>query len=432
MRSPTAKLPRSRAACRRKTCLWYFILLFALERDAWMAEVFRVPVPAPGTLQSTWDTVQLFAVPRFEPAETGTLPRAHEIRAVFFDGEPFRGKPTRVFAWIGVPAVRNGKIPGVVLVHGGGGTAFRDWVALWMDRGYSAIAMDTCGTFLTSASTADVDRHRHERSGPPGWGGFERVDDPVGDQWMYHAVAAVIRGHSLLRSLPQVDPGRIGITGISWGGIITEIAAGVDDRFAFAAPIYGCGFLGENSLWREKQLQAIGRGSALRWLTLWDPSQYIGRAQVPMLFVNGTNDKHFRPDSWQKTYRTKPGQRSVVLKLRMPHGHAPAGDPREVVVFADSITRGGQPLPRIMAQGHEGGIAWARFSSSTPITKAELLYTKDRGEWMARHWDTQPATLDRRAGRAESHIPDGAAAWFLNLTDSRGCIISTEHEESDL
>src|SRR5579864_1920085 len=50
------------------------------------------------------------------------------LRALYYDGLPYRGTATRVFAWYGAPAGRRGKVPGVVLVHGGGGTAFRDWV----------------------------------------------------------------------------------------------------------------------------------------------------------------------------------------------------------------------------------------------------------------------------------------------------------------
>ena len=83
--------------------------------------------------------------------------------------------------------------------------------------------------------------------------------------------------------------------------------------------------------------RAERREKALHWLTLWDPSQYIGGARMPMLYCNGTNDKHFRPGSWQKTYRTQPGPHLLSLKLRMPHGHPPAGDPKEITVFADSL-----------------------------------------------------------------------------------------------
>src|SRR5688572_23767614 len=87
----------------------------------------------------------LFATPKSTPAEgfTAVDPR---IRAVWIDAKPLAGKPTRAFAWIGMPKVEPGKkVPGMVLVHGGGGTAFDTWVKLWVDRGYAAIAVDTCG-----------------------------------------------------------------------------------------------------------------------------------------------------------------------------------------------------------------------------------------------------------------------------------------------
>lgn len=393
-------------------------------------ELFPVPVPPADRPQTVWNFPELSAVPETFPAEGKDLPRDGEIRPVFYAGEPYRGKPTRIFAWIGVPAHGPGeKLPGMVLVHGGGGTAYREWVKLWVARGYAAIAMDTCGAFLHSASAENADRHHNEWSGPTGWGGFAAVDDPVTDQWMYHAVAAVIRGHSLLRSLPDVDSTRIGLTGISWGGIIAEVAAGVDARFRFAAPVYGCGFLGENSFWLTSDMQNMGRVQATRWLTLWDPSQYIGRASMPMLFCNGTNDKHFRPDSWQKTYRTKPGPRTLSLKIRMRHGHPPAGDPAEITVYADSMLRGGAPLPRVIDQGREKDQAWATFSSPVPLAKVELVYTKDTGDWMVREWLSTAVPIAAEATRVEATIPPGVTAYYFNLTDTRGCIVSTEHEE---
>jgi hypothetical protein len=96
------------------------------------------------------------------------------------------------------------------------------------------------------------------------------VDEPVEDQWPYHAVAGALRAHSLLAAHPSVDASKIGLTGISWGGYLTCVVrhatahpartrvhcqlvraqvSGVDERYRFAAPVYGCGFLHENSVW---------------------------------------------------------------------------------------------------------------------------------------------------------------------------------------
>src|SRR5262249_55644912 len=50
----------------------------------------------------------------------------------------------------------------------------------------------------------------------------------------------VSRCVSLLGRLPEVDPDRIGVTGISWGGYLTGLVAGLDDRLKAAVPVYGC------------------------------------------------------------------------------------------------------------------------------------------------------------------------------------------------
>ncbi|HVY69320.1 MAG TPA: acetylxylan esterase, partial [Verrucomicrobiae bacterium] len=65
-------------------------------------------------------------------------------QALYYEGEPVAGKPTRVFAYLGRP-VDGGVHPAMVLVHGGGGKAFKEWAEHWAKQGYVALAMDTSG-----------------------------------------------------------------------------------------------------------------------------------------------------------------------------------------------------------------------------------------------------------------------------------------------
>jgi dienelactone hydrolase len=347
---------------------------------------------------------------------------------VFFEGLPWQGKPTRVFAWYGVPAGKNGaKVPAMVLVHGGGGTAFAAWVKLWNSRGYAAIAMDTCGAvpeFGSGKTAYNPPRKRHEFSGPAGWGGFDQLDLPEKDQWSYHAVADVILAHSLLRSMPGVDPKRIGLTGISWGGYLTTIAGSLDDRFRFAAPVYGCGHLGEDSAWLA-QFAKMGAAKAKRWLELWDPSSYLHHAKEPFLWVTGTNDFAYPFPSLQKSYRLPRGPRTLAIRVRMPHGHEPGVAPEEIHAFANSIINGQQPLARIQNQGRRGNDVWAAVRSAVPIQRAELNFTKDKGRWQDRKWETVAAKMDRR--RVSATLPDGARVYYLNVFDERGMVVSSEH-----
>jgi cephalosporin-C deacetylase-like acetyl esterase len=372
-------------------------------------------------LQSAWDLEALSKAPAtHEAAEF----KADGLRAVFYDGPDYQGKPTHVFAWIGVPKAE-GKVPAMVLVHGGGGTAFADWAKLWTSRGYAAIAMDLCGSVPRKLPKGGWERHPH--GGPPGWGGFDRIDDPDRDQWTWQAQAAIARGHSLLRAQEGVDPDRVGITGISWGGYLTCIAVAIDPRYRFAAPVYGCGFLGEDSTWLGT-FAKMGPDKASKWLGLWDPSKYLGRVKIPVLWVNGTNDFAYPMGSYQKSYRLPPGERTLAIRVRMPHAHGGPGEkPEEIHAFANALFKGGVPLARIEKQGRDGDVLWAEFSSAAPVVKAELSFTKDAGKWQARNWESTPAALEGR--RASARAPEGATAAYLNLFDDRGLVVSAEHVE---
>lgn len=371
-----------------------------------------------------WNLDALYQAPASEPAEGFD---EAGVRALYFEGLPYQGKPTKVFAWYGVPEHAEGtKLPAMVLVHGGGGTAFAEWVRLWTSRGYAAIAMDTCGA-VPRGTYGHWDRA--PQPGPPGWGGFAEADLPLEEQWPYHAVADVLLAHSLIRSFPEVDTEKVGITGISWGGYLTCIVAGVDDRFVCAAPVYGCGHLAENSAWSET-LAALPPATADRWTAHWDPGVYLTRVIKPMLWVTGTNDFAYPLDSLQKSYDDVQGPVSLAIRLRMPHGHGGAGEnPEELHAFFDQRLKGDTPMPRIAAERTDtaSGEYIVTYESAEPIVRAELLYTKATGPWQDRLWESVPATLDVQARTATQPLPEGVTVYFMNLYDAQDRVVSSRH-----
>ena len=375
-----------------------------------------------------WNLEKIYTPPRVFPAPEY---RTNGMETIFYEGESFKGKPTRVFAYLGMPSVPPGqRVPGIVLVHGGGGSAFYRWVKLWNDRGYAAISMDTCGAVSGNTIGNEQRAHyRHADSGPAGWGDFKNADAPVKDQWAYHAVAAIIRGHSLLRSKPEVDPARIGITGISWGGYLTCIAASVDHRFAFAVPVYGCGFLDENSAWKDNQYDHAGVELGTKWAKLWDPRHFLPLSKTPFLWVDGSNDFAYPMDSLQKSYRSLSSPYSLCVRLRMPHGHGAAGEnPAEILAFADQSVRGGKKLPTIGTLRRNGSKVSVPYSAGEyRIQRAVLNYTTDTGRWQKRLWQETPATLGEQTVTAE--LPSNTTVYYVNLVTEENLVISSEHEE---
>ena len=90
---------------------------------------------------SNWNIEELFS-----PVQYQIISTDGSIQSILFKNETYLGQPTEVFAYLGVPNFPQGhSIPGMVCVHGGGGTAFKEWVEIWVSRGYAAIAMDLSG-----------------------------------------------------------------------------------------------------------------------------------------------------------------------------------------------------------------------------------------------------------------------------------------------
>ena len=374
------------------------------------------------TPRSLWNVPALLgAAPSSEIGAAAGL-----TKPVWYDGEPWQGKKTRIFAWLGEPAGSgNGKLPAVLLLHGGGGKAFQDWAKHWAERGYVALAMDTAGQ--------GPDGKRHADAGP---GQDDAVkfrdftDGEAREQWSYHAVAAVLRGHALLASLPSVDASRIGITGISWGGYLTCLTAGLDPQLKAAVPVYGCGFLGDNSVWKEGSLAALPVPARERWLRLFDPSQVLDKAACPVLFVNGMHDFAYPPDSHGKTSRLVPEPfRQCSLRVDMDHGHIWSFP--EVDAFMDQHLKPGPavvPLVRLGKARQEGDLVTVPVEAGTPAAGAMLHFTTESGVWQKRRWENLPVTI--KDSVLTVSLPSARPiAWFIAVTDSRGFTTSTDCQE---
>jgi hypothetical protein len=168
--------------------------------------------------------------------------------------------------------------------------------------------------------------------------------------------------------------------------------AGVDSRFKAAVPVYGCGFLHENSAWLDR-FAKMTQAQRERWITLWDPSRYLPAKQL-------------------------------CITVNMPHSHPAGWAPKEIGLFIDQHLREGSPLPTVGDPERQNGTIRVSYSSPVKLADAALHVTTDKGPINKRTWQTHKAKIDGNAIVSESSVRD-ATAWFLTVTNDRGAVVST-------
>ncbi|WP_114751863.1 alpha/beta hydrolase family protein [Pleomorphovibrio marinus] len=372
-----------------------------------------------------WDLEALSTAPDYK-----WVNQTDAVWSMIYTGEAYDGKVTEVFAYYASPATLGGKnsgtgeFPGIVLVHGGGGTAFRIWAREWAERGYAAITMDLSGN--QPLTEAQQDNPWGSKSTRLAAGGplqddvhkFFRLDEDFTAQWQFHSVSNIVRAHSLIRSFPEVNPERTALTGISWGGYLTNLVAGVDHRFAAAVPVYGAGFLHEGSAW-DLQFDSLGMEGTQRWVALWDPSSYVAHARTPMLFINGTNDFAYFVENWQKTANMVPDARYAMIP-GLKHSHLHGAEPGEIHRFIGTLLEDKNDFNssiKLKEKGRKVG-----YSISQASGEIYLVYTGDTKRSPEREWKRIP--LDTAKGKVS--VPGDANLWYIYWVDSLGNRRSSE------
>lgn len=147
------------------------------------------------------------------------------------------GKIERVPVLIVRPGTGGGRRPVVIVLHGTGGTkeAMRSWLERFARAGFVGVAIDARyhgeRVGIQSGSAAyNAAITRAWRSGAGEKQEYPFYYDTCWDLW---------RTVDFLLTRAEVNPHKIGMMGISMGGIETWLAAAVDDRVAAAVPLIG-------------------------------------------------------------------------------------------------------------------------------------------------------------------------------------------------
>lgn len=388
------------------------------------------------TLPVEWDMDKYTQVPASKPLHKMDT---CGVKAVIIDGVDYKGEKTQFFAYYGIPENADAEqpVPAMILVHGGGGTAYWNWVKAWVDRGYAAISMDTTGripiryegdplevgwiNWLSLRGGLNIE-----------WGDYARADRTPEEQWAFCAVADVAIAHTFLTSLEGVDPERVGITGNSWGGYLSILCPAVDHRYVFTAPVYASGFY---SITRMSGEKSSGTELWNKWTDLWDAQHYVPSIEVPIVWITGAKDGCFDFPAHQKTMLISEMPQYRSIKTELVHTDGAYMMPEEAFAMADHFLKGGKAMPvlGIPEIGKRNTASCSVESGKEQVSTALLAYTLDSENiWMDKEWQT--ATLWTRGQKRapqevpeklKATVPEGAVAWYFIVITDEGLTASS-------
>lgn len=362
----------------------------------------------------------------------------HGIQALWYEGADYQGKKTKVFAYIGYPEMKKGEmVPAVVLVHGGGGHAFAEWVRLWNEKGYAAIAMDITGYFPSkkwrglvgtegSQKTQDDPECVHQlydeleeegyTVGPDNISETKDGSLPLTEQWFYHGIADTILAHNILRCDERIDSKKIGIMGISWGGVITSLAIGYDNRYAFAIPVYGSAHL---DCLPAPELPGIFRDPLIK--KQWSAADRLLKINFPVLWLGQVGDTNFSMRANALSYQdTKKTGSFLSMKTEWAHSHIHAWTAPECYRFAQRVLDKKLPLIKAVTELEKKGMLsfmvqipedFENVTAEIWYTTSELVYNEQNQ--LVNSWNIAEATI--MDNRFLGFVPENAKCYFVEL-----------------
>lgn len=354
-----------------------------------------------------WNRTELFEVPEYRDATELKDAAVPGQRAILYKGMTFDGCRNDVFAYIGYPSTPMPKdgYPGVVMVHGGCGTAYHTFASYFNSLGYATIAMDLYNCYPAAIDPNDnVTRGKLPGQEFTDFGGCVEQGKQV-----IKSIGNAVLAHTLFRSLPNIDISRIGMVGISWGSVFSSVISAIDERIKIIIPVYGHGFngAGDGSNWFYCMTGAP-----------WDPGRYLHAAKSPLHWIGGTNDAAFSMLSMQKSYDAAPTTVNYSYLPELVHGHCGYKFPIVARIFQHALCDG-KPLPHLGKSVIDGDQITAPVlcAGNGVLQHAVLNYTLDDCPCISRKWLEAEAVCDGKSVSAT--IPAGATAIFLNLYDQQ-------------
>jgi len=301
---------------------------------------------------------------------------------VTYYSHDWNGEAVRIFGLYGVPAGRRGPVPGVLYVHGASGYATIERVLACGAHGMAGLSIDLPGK--------GDGRERSRSTGPDMTvRQLFTVLPRLEDNYLYNAALACMRGITFLRTREEVDPDRITMMGVSWGGYTTLLVSSLDERLRAAVDVFGGGFIRERSTW-ERYISSRPAAQADTWEANFDASRYAGHIRKPILFVTGTNDNCYYLPRFLRTYELVSAKKSLLLRPNLDHK---IDDAAHSAIWRWIERRNADPAPGEPVIGTWQSSIGPRSAAITmvgagegTVTSASIAFCNDVDGWTVKLW----------------------------------------------
>ncbi len=223
-----------------------------------------------------WPREWILAPPRFQDTEVIKTGKGYRLRKLRYEIVPGFDSTAILYE----PENINGKAPAILNVIGheiaGNATEYEQKRCInFAKRGIFALSLSWAGFGELAESENAHDYGAHL--------------DLVGANALGFFYLSMRRGLDYLASLPQVDPGRLGVTGLSGGGWQTALLSALDERVAVAVEVAGIGAL-ESNLAHPLDTDEIEESATDLTQEQDYPSFVAMRAPRPTLLIHNAED----------------------------------------------------------------------------------------------------------------------------------------------
>jgi cephalosporin-C deacetylase-like acetyl esterase len=322
-----------------------------------------------------------------------------------------------------------GVYPGILMYHGGSGTAegLVNTLQTYAALGYVTMAIDEPG--IASIANSSPYSTGPWKSVGPGEGPKLNVVGGIQNSTLYDAIIGSIEAFNLLSSQPNVDDQKMAVTGSSWGGYLTTFTAGLlGSRVKAAYSTWGCGFYETGSFWSESISQMPSQYKS-DWLTYLDAGRRAKDIMAPYFIEQATNDTYFWPEAVSATLNAITGTKNHVTMANLNHdilSSSAAMKQRYMNYYLKGV---GSPFGTINITSSDmqlDGSLKINMNVSLPVgvslSSVKLYYSAPTLTWQTRNWIELQATLVNGSSyqaTLPASLVNKGVNYYANMIDTR-------------